>query len=170
MDLAAKIRTIPDFPIKGIQFKDITPLLLDPEAFAEVIDVFVGRYEGRGITKIIGVESRGFIFGAALAHRLRIGFVPIRKKGKLPADTLEESYDLEYGKATVEIHRDALTPNDHVVLLDDLMATGGTLAASCLLIERLGAKIEEVITVIELTFLNGRQKLEGRPYHTLLQF
>jgi adenine phosphoribosyltransferase len=170
MDLATRIRNIPDFPIPGIQFKDITPILLDPAAFAQVIDTLAERYANRGITKIVGVESRGFIFGAALAYKLGIGFVPVRKKGKLPAETLEETYDLEYGQATIEIHVDALTGEDTALILDDLLATGGTLAATCRLVEQLGASIAEVATVIELTFLNGREKLDGRPYYTLLTF
>jgi adenine phosphoribosyltransferase len=170
MDLIAKIRNVPDFPIPGIQFKDITPLLGDPEAFRAVMDLLAERYEGKAITRIVGIESRGFIFGAALASRLGVGFVPIRKKGKLPADTLEETYSLEYGTATIEIHRDALTAADRVVVLDDLLATGGTLGAACRLVERLDARIHEVATLIELTFLNGREKLGDRPFHAFIQF
>lgn len=170
MDLAASIRNIPDFPIPGIQFKDITPVLLDPKTFSEVIDSLAERYQDRGITKIVGVESRGFIFGAALAYKLGLGFVPVRKKGKLPAETLEETYQLEYGQATIEIHTDALDEKDSVLVLDDLLATGGTLGATCRLVEKLGAKIVEVATVIELTFLNGREKLGDRPYFTMVQF
>jgi len=170
MDLAARIRTIPDFPIPGIQFKDITPVLLDPQAFAHVIDSLARRYANRGITKIVGVESRGFIFGAALAYKLGLAFVPVRKKGKLPAQTLEETYDLEYGQATMGIHTDAIGGEDKVLVLDDLLATGGTLAATCRLVERLGAEVVEIATLIELSFLNGREKLGGRPYYTMLQF
>lgn len=170
MNLADKVRTIPDFPIPGIQFKDITPILLDPEAFAQVTRTFAERYRNRGITKIVGVESRGFLFGAALALQLGVGFVPVRKKGKLPADTIEETYDLEYGQATIEVHTDALTARDSVLVLDDLLATGGTLAATCRLVEKLGASIAEVATVIELAFLDGRAKLGGRPYYTILTF
>ncbi len=170
MNLAEKVRNIPDFPIPGIQFKDITPLLLDPAAFAEIIRLLAERCEGRRVTRIAGIESRGFLFGAALAYHLGVGFAPIRKKGKLPAACIEESYALEYGTATIEMHKDALEPGDQVIVLDDLLATGGTLGAACKLVERLGANIVEVVTVIELTILNGRENLGGRPYYTIIQF
>ncbi len=170
MDLSQKIRNIPDFPIPGIQFKDITPLLQDAKAFAETIDQLAKRYEGKGITQIVGVESRGFIFGGALANRLGAGFVPVRKRGKLPAETFQETYDLEYGSATVEMHKDALTKSDRVLILDDLLATGGTLAAACRLVDKFGAQVVEIATIIELSFLKGRDKLGGRPYFTLIRF
>lgn len=170
MDWVSQIRTIPDFPKPGIQFKDITPLLQDPKAFAAVTDLFVERYKSAGVTAIVGIESRGFIFGAALAMRLGVAFVPVRKKGKLPAKTIAATYDLEYGSATIEIHTDALKASDKVVVLDDLLATGGTLAAACSLVEKLGARIHEVATVVELSFLDGRSKLGARPYHSLCQF
>ncbi|MEQ8819083.1 MAG: adenine phosphoribosyltransferase [Sumerlaeia bacterium] len=165
MDILSKIRNIPDFPKPGIQFKDITTLLADPEGFNAVIFNLAKRYHDAGLTKIVGVESRGFIFGAALAHALGLGFVPVRKEGKLPHETLGKSYELEYGSATIEIHKDALTPDDRVVIIDDLMATGGTLEATVHLVEQLGAEIAEVWVLMELSFLNGKGKLGGVPYH-----
>lgn len=170
LDLATCIRDVPDFPKPGILFKDITPLLQDAAAFAQAIDELAAPHIGGGITKVAGVESRGFIFAAALAVRLEAGFVPIRKKGKLPYKTIRETYDLEYGQDTIEIHEDALVPGEKVLLVDDLLATGGTLAASARLLERLGADIVEIATVVELEFLNGREKLGGRPYRTLIKF
>ncbi|OPZ11006.1 MAG: Adenine phosphoribosyltransferase [candidate division BRC1 bacterium ADurb.BinA364] len=170
MDLAAYIRDIPDFPKPGILFKDITPLLAAPEAFAETIRLFAERYRGRGIDRIMGVESRGFIFGAALALELGLPFIPARKPGKLPYKTISESYSLEYGEATLEIHEDALEQGDKVLLMDDLLATGGTLAACRKLIERLGGEVAEIATVVELAFLNGRERLGGAPYFSLVRF
>ena len=166
MDLESRIRTVPDFPKPGIQFKDITTLLSDPEAFNAVVFALAQRYHDKGLTKVVGVESRGFIFGAALAHALGLGFVPIRKVGKLPAATFQRSYDLEYGSATIELHRDALAPEDRVVLIDDLLATGGTLAAAAELIDEAGAHLEEIWVLIELGFLPGRAKLPGRRVHS----
>lgn len=165
LEILNKVRNVPDFPKPGIQFKDITTLLADPEAFRYVMDRLQERYSNQGVTKVVGIESRGFIFGAALADRLHAGFVPVRKKGKLPADTIEASYELEYGEATIEIHRDALNPGDRVVVLDDLLATGGTLKASCDLVRELGAQILEVWVLIELGFLPGREKITGLPFH-----
>ncbi|MBX3729483.1 MAG: adenine phosphoribosyltransferase [Candidatus Sumerlaeia bacterium] len=168
MDLLSKIRNVPDFPKPGIQFKDITTLVGDAEAFGFVIDELARRYRGKGLTKVVGVESRGFIFGAALAHVLGIGFVPVRKAGKLPAETIRESYELEYGEATVELHVDALGTNDRVLLVDDLLATGGTLEAAARLIERSGASIHEIWVLIELAFLPGRARLKAWPLHAEL--
>lgn len=159
MDLGAKIRNVPDFPKPGIQFKDITTLLKDAEAFRAVMELLEKRYKSAGVTKVVGIESRGFLFGAALADRLGVGFVPVRKAGKLPADAIQRSYELEYGEATVELHRDALTAADRVVVIDDLIATGGTLRAACELIEELGASVHEVWVLIELAFLGGKEKL-----------
>lgn len=170
MDLNAHIRNVPDFPQPGIQFKDITPLLGNPTALAYVIDTLAARYFGQGIEYVVGVESRGFIFGAPLAYRLGAGFVPVRKKGKLPADTIEESYDLEYGKATIEIHKDAVRKGAKVLVVDDVLATGGTLAATCGLVERAGGAIAEVVTIIELSFLDGTKKLGARKYYSLLKY
>ncbi len=168
MDLLTFIRDIPDFPKPGIIFKDITPLLNNPEAFKASIDQLASRYAGKRIDKIVGIEARGFIFAGALAYRLGTGMVPVRKKGKLPYKTLSETYELEYGTDTMEMHEDAIKPGDHVLVLDDLIATGGTLAATCRLVEKLGGSIVEVATLIELSFLNGRAKVKEYPYFTLL--
>jgi adenine phosphoribosyltransferase len=170
MNLADYIRDIPDFPKEGIIFKDITPLVAAPEAMAHVIDQLAERYRDRGLTRIVGIESRGFIFGAALAYKLALPFIPARKPGKLPYKTIAESYSLEYGEATLELHEDALAKGDKILVLDDLMATGGTLAATCKLVERLGGEVAEVATIIELAFLNGREKLDGRPFHAMLSY
>lgn len=169
-DLASFIRDVPDFPKPGIMFKDITPLLQSKEAFVRTIAELSAPHEGGGVTKVAGVESRGFIFAAAIALRLGAGFVPIRKKGKLPYKTIAESYDLEYGQDTIEIHEDAVAKGEKVLLVDDVLATGGTLAASARLLERVGADIVELATVIELEFLNGREKLGGRKFRALVKY
>lgn len=153
------IRDVPDFPVKGIIFKDITPLLRNPEALRMACDALVERFAGGGVTAVCGMEARGFIFGSILAYKLGVGFVPLRKPGKLPSDTRTISYQLEYGTATLEIHKDAVGPKDTVLMVDDLLATGGTMAASCRLVESLGAKIQACAFVIELEFLKGREKL-----------
>jgi len=170
MDLASVIRNVPDFPKPGIQFKDITTLLQNPQAFREVIDGWKKRYEGKDVTAIVGADARGFIFGGALAYAMNLPFIPARKKGKLPAETISESFALEYGTDTVEIHVDALRPSDRVVLIDDLLATGGTMAAIANLVKKLGAQVVEAAFVIELTTLKGRQKLAGVPVHSLVEF
>lgn len=170
MDLASFIRNVPDFPEPGIQFKDITTLLQRPEALAFVVNTWKERYANKGIQAIVGAESRGFIFGAPLAFALHLPFVPVRKPGKLPWETESCSYDLEYGSSTLEIHTDAFKAGDRIVVIDDLLATGGTLKAACELCERLKADIVEVAVVIELPPLNGRQKLEGYPIHSLIEF
>ncbi|MBN1478352.1 adenine phosphoribosyltransferase [Candidatus Sumerlaeota bacterium] len=167
-DLAALIRDVPDFPKPGIVFKDITTLLRDPEGLRRTIDHFADHCREHHLTAVVGVESRGFIFGAALADRLGVGFVPVRKPGKLPAETLSESYELEYGTDSLEIHRDALTTGDRVVIIDDLLATGGTLQATVKLVRALGAEVAEVLCLIELAFLNGRAKLTDVPLHTVI--
>lgn len=159
--LKAAIRDIPDFPQPGILFKDITPVLNDPKLFRAAVDLFAKRHRDKGIRKIAVIDARGFLFGAALAYKLKAGVVPIRKKGKLPYQTYEESYDLEYGSATLAIHIDAFSPGEPVVLVDDLLATGGTALASAKLIERAGGKVEEIDFLVELGFLNGRAKLGG---------
>lgn len=169
-NIKAAIRDIPDFPKPGILFKDITPVLGDPALFRACIDHFAARHKGGTINKIAAIESRGFLFGAALADRLGIGLVPIRKKGKLPHKTVEMTYDLEYGSATIEAHIDAFTPGDHVLLIDDLLATGGTAAAAVALIEKLGGRVTELDFLVELTFLNGRAKLPGRAIHAPVAF
>lgn len=160
--IKSKIRTIPHWPKQGVMFRDITTLLKDNEGFKRVIEIFYSRYKNRNIEIIAGIESRGFIIGGILANKLGVGFVPIRKKGKLPAETEKEEYDLEYGKDTVEIHKDAISPGQKVLLIDDLIAVGGTSLASCNLIEKLGGKIEEVAFIIELEDLKGREKLESK--------
>jgi adenine phosphoribosyltransferase len=159
--IKAAIRDIPDFPKPGILFKDITPVLSDPKLFREAVALMADRHRASKVTKIAAIEARGFLFGGAMAAALNLGVIPIRKKGKLPHKTLAATYDLEYGSATLEIHGDALTSADRVVLIDDVLATGGTALASAGLIEQLGAKVVEIDFLIELSFLNGRQKLTG---------
>jgi adenine phosphoribosyltransferase len=157
--LQSTIRTVPDFPKKGIIFRDITTLLKDPAAFRRAVDTFYDHYAHDRISKVVSVESRGFIFGAPLAYRLGAGFVPVRKPGKLPASTLRQEYALEYGTDAVEIHRDAISPTDRVLILDDLLATGGTIQAACALVERLGGTIAGLAFLIELSFLGARARL-----------
>jgi adenine phosphoribosyltransferase len=170
--LRSRIRTVPDWPISGVQFRDITPLLQSPLAFRVLIDEFVHRYFDQTPDAIAGLDARGFIIGSVLAYELNIGFVPIRKKGKLPFSTLEETYALEYGEATVEIHTDAVTPGSRVVLIDDLIATGGTMLAGKVLLERLGAQVIEGAAIVDLPALGGSRKLRdaGLPLFTLLEF
>ena len=169
-NLADLIRNIPDFPIPGIQFKDITTLLGDGRAFRQVVDTFAERYADRAIDAVVGIESRGFMFSAPLAYRLGVGLVPVRKHGKLPAATYRVEYALEYGSNQLEIHRDAFKPGARVVIIDDLLATGGTVAAACQLVEMAGGVVEEVAFVIELAFLNGREKLERYPFYSMIQY
>jgi adenine phosphoribosyltransferase len=164
------IRNIPDFPLPGVQFKDITPLLQDAAAFRQVIDELAGRYEGQRVDLVAGVESRGFIFSAPVAYRLGAGLIPIRKPGKLPAETIEVAYSLEYGTNTLQVHRDALQPGTRVLLVDDLLATGGTIRAAAQLMERLGGEIVELAFVIELAFLHGRDNLAQYPIFSLVQY
>jgi len=167
---ASLIRDIPDFPKSGILFKDITPVLGDAAAFQEVIDRFVAQAQGLSPDLIVGVESRGFLFGTPIALALGIGFVPIRKVGKLPAETIQEEYALEYGTAAVEVHRDAIRPGQRVLIVDDLLATGGTAAAAAKLVEKLGGKVAGFDFLIELEFLAGRQALSGYDVHSLLTY
>ena len=169
-ELLAKIRSVPDFPKKGIMFRDITTLLKDGPAFARAVDLLEERYRGIRVDKVAGVESRGFILGAPLALRLGAGFVPIRKPGKLPAPVAREEYALEYGTDAVEIHRDAFRPGERVLLHDDLLATGGTMAAACRLVQSLGGSIVGVSFLIELSFLKGRGKLAPYDVFSLLQY
>lgn len=159
------IRDVPDFPVAGVVFKDIAPVLSDPILFKMVVDHFAHVHRKSEIRKIAGIEARGFMFGAALAYEMEIGFVPIRKKGKLPGKTAAASYDLEYGRATIEIHEDAVFLGEPVLLIDDLLATGGTAAAAAGLLELLGAEVVEINFLIELAFLNGRKKLNGHKIH-----
>jgi adenine phosphoribosyltransferase len=166
------IRTVPDWPEKGVQFRDITPLLSNPRVFRVLIDQFVHRYFDEKPAAIAGLDARGFIIGAVLAYELNIGFIPIRKKGKLPFNTVQESYELEYGNATVEIHTDAVQAGDRVVLIDDLIATGGTMLAGMRLLQRLGAQVIEGAAIVDLPELGGSAKLRaaGLPLFTLVYF
>lgn len=164
------VRDVPDFPKPGILFKDITPLLQDPELFRRILCLLTERYSARQVDLVVAIESRGFVFGAPLAHALGVGFVPIRKKGKLPYDTVEVSYDLEYGTATIEVHRDAIAPNQRVVIVDDVLATGGTAAATCHLVERQHGRVVECAFVIELAFLKGLNKLTAYDVCTLARY
>jgi adenine phosphoribosyltransferase len=168
--LAELIRDIPDFPKPGILFKDITTLLKDGPAFRQTIDELEARCREYGATKIIGIESRGFIFAAPLAERLGAGFVPVRKLGRLPAQTVRAEYALEYGTNTVEMHRDAIAAGERVLIVDDLLATGGTCRASIELVESLGGVVAGCVFLAELTFLNGRQALAGYDIQTLIQY
>ena len=164
------IRDIPDFPKAGVVFKDITPLLADPEGFSLVIESLATRFEGLGVTKVIGIEARGFIIAAPIAHRLGAGFVPVRKVGKLPWQVEAEAYELEYGTGLLELHSDAVEIDERVLIVDDVLATGGTAAATVRLIERLGAKVVGLGFVIELGFLNGRRQVPGRDILSLLHY
>ena len=164
-DLKQRIRSIPDFPKRGIMFRDITTLLKDGRALRQAVDGLAVPFAGEGVELVVGMEARGFILGGAVAARLGAGFVPVRKKGKLPAETVEETYELEYGTDTLAMHSDAVRPGQKVLMLDDLLATGGTMAASCRLVEKLGGKIVGCAFLIELSFLKGRDKL--RPYRIL---
>jgi len=168
--LKSTIRSIPNFPKKGIVFRDITTLLKDPKAMKLVIDLFYEEYRDENISKVVSVESRGFIFGAALAYKLHAGFLPIRKKGKLPADTVQQQYDLEYGTDSMEIHTDAIQPGDRIIVHDDLLATGGTIEAACKLVERLQGEIVGLSFLIELSFLNGRERIKQYPIQTLITY
>jgi len=170
MNLNELIRDVSDFPKKGIVFKDITTLLKDGPAFAEVINMFKKRYEDKRVDKVAGIESRGFIFGGALANLLNCGFVPVRKPGKLPYDTISEDYSLEYGTNSLEIHTDAVAEGENILIIDDLLATGGTAEAVVKLIKRLKGNIIGVEFLIELDFLNGRKKLEGYPVNSLIKY
>ena len=166
------IRTIPDFPHEGIMFRDVTTLFSDPRGFRVAIDQLLHPYAGQPIDKVVGLEARGFILGGAIAHQLSLGFVPIRKKGKLPGKTIEQDYTLEYGTATMEVHDDALQPGEKVLLVDDLLATGGTAEAGIKLIERMAAEVIGCAFVIDLPDIGGRAKLEslGMNVHALCQF
>ncbi|OGQ07686.1 MAG: adenine phosphoribosyltransferase [Deltaproteobacteria bacterium RIFCSPLOWO2_12_FULL_40_28] len=164
------IRDVPDFPKPGIIFKDITPLLKDPQSFRDIIDAFAEQFKNKGIQKIVGIESRGFMFGAALAYQLGIGFIPVRKKGKLPWKTVSQSYDLEYGTDTVEMHADAVETGECVLVVDDLLATGGTAEAVNLLLKKQKAKVFGFAFVVELEFLKGREKLVHHNILSLVKF
>jgi adenine phosphoribosyltransferase len=167
---AALIRDVPDFPKPGITFKDITPLLADPVAFAEVVDRMAEPFVGRGVTKVVGIEARGFVVAAPVAHRLGAGFVPVRKPGKLPWETASEAYELEYGTDELEVHLDAIAPGEKVLVVDDVIATGGTALAAARLVEGLGGQVVGLAFLIELAFLHGRAKLKGHPVTSLIVY
>lgn len=170
--IRSHIRTVPDWPAPGVQFRDITPLLANPKVFRVLIDQFVHRYFDTRPDAIAGLDARGFIIGSVLAYELNLGFVPIRKQGKLPFTTVAETYELEYGSATVEIHTDAVAPGSRVVLIDDLVATGGTMLAGKRLLERLGAKVVEAAAIVDLPELGGSTRLReaGLPLYALVDF
>ena len=168
--LKAAIRDVPDFPKPGIVFKDITPILGDPALFRLAVDTLAAPYAGKGIRKVAAIDARGFIFGAGVAARLGAGFVPVRKKGKLPYRTFEEACTLEYGEAVLAVHVDAFEKGEPVLLMDDLLATGGTAAAAARLVEKAGGKIVAIAFLVELAFLKGRARLAGYPVSTVIQF
>jgi adenine phosphoribosyltransferase len=170
VEIEGLIRAIPDFPIPGILFRDITPLLKDKQGFRRAIDLFVERFKGRGIDYVVAVEARGYILGAPIAYAIAAGFIPVRKPGKLPHDKLSEEYALEYGTNSLEIHADALAEGDRVLVVDDLLATGGTAAATRKLLERLGAKVEAFAFLVELSALSGREALAGAEVVTFLTY
>ena len=169
-EIERAIRDIPDFPKPGILFKDITPVLADARLFSGAIDLLAANHAPGSIDAVVGIDARGFIFAAAAATKLQVGFIPVRKKGKLPYKTIEQDYALEYGHATVAIHTDALKPGARVLLIDDLLATGGTAGAAVQLIQKIGAQIVELAFLIELKFLNGRDKLKGLPIRSLVVY
>ena len=169
-ELAALIRDIPDWPEPGIVFKDITPLLADGAGFQAALDAMVAPHRGTEVTKVIGIEARGFIFAAPIASILGAGFVPIRKKGKLPHDIHHQEYDLEYGTDRIEVHSDGITPGDKVLIVDDVLATGGTAAAAVALVEALGGEVVGFCVLVELDFLNGRSRLVGTEVHSVVHY
>jgi adenine phosphoribosyltransferase len=168
--LKSKIRSVPDFPKAGILFYDITTLLRDKIGFGQTIDALIKPFSGQSIDIVVGVESRGFIIGGAVADRLGSGFAPVRKKGKLPSTTVQETYDLEYGTDCLEIHSDAVEPGQRVLIVDDVLATGGTAAATTALVRRLGGDVRALAFLVELEFLNGRAKLGGEEIHSVLKY
>lgn len=170
MDYKSLIREVPDFPKPGILFYDITTLLKDATAFRSIVDELTFRYREKCIAKVIGIESRGFIFGAPLAYRLGAGFIPVRKPGKLPADTFEVQYNLEYGSNSLAIHRDAIEEGEQVLIVDDLLATGGTAAATVNLVRQLGGRMMGLVFLVELAALKGREKLNGCDIHSLVTY
>jgi adenine phosphoribosyltransferase len=168
--LKSKIRSVPDFPKPGINFFDITTLLRDRDGFRSTIDAITTPFDGKSIDIVVGVESRGFILGGAVADRLKSGFAPVRKKGKLPSHTVQETYDLEYGTDCLEIHSDAVERGQRVLIVDDVLATGGTAAATTALVRRLGGDVQALVFLIELEFLNGRRKLGSETIHSVLKY
>jgi adenine phosphoribosyltransferase len=169
-EIRSLIRDVPDFPEPGIVFKDITPVLADPIAFSTIIDLIVVHFGRGNVDKVVGIEARGFILGAPVAYHFGAGVIPVRKAGKLPSETEGEEYDLEYGTATLEIHRDAVTPGERVLVVDDVLATGGTARAAVNLVERIGGNVCGVACLIELGFLGGREKLRDHDVFTLIRY
>jgi adenine phosphoribosyltransferase len=170
MNLKDSIRSIPGWPIDGVIFRDITTLMQNPEAYRNTCDVFYNRYKSLDIDKVVGIDARGFVFGAVLAYQLNVGFIPVRKKGKLPYKTVSEQYTLEYGKNTVEMHEDAITEGEKVVIVDDLIATGGTIEAAVKLVKKLGGDILECAFIVELPELKGREKIKDQKIFTICEF
>ena len=170
MDIKESIRTVPHWPIEGVMFRDITTLLQDTEAFAGACDALYDRYKDMIIDKIVGIDARGFIFGAVLAYKLGVGFIPVRKKGKLPHKTISEEYSLEYGTNVVEMHEDSIEKGEKILIVDDLIATGGTISAAIKMVERLGGEVIECAFIIELPDLKGRKKIEGYKIFALTEF
>lgn len=169
-DLKRYIRNIKDYPKKGVVFRDITTLLKNGKALKQAVDLLYKGYKGGKVDLIAAIESRGFILGGALANKMSVGFVPVRKIGKLPADCIEQKYDLEYGTDTLEVHRDAVKKRQKVLIVDDLLATGGTLQATCKLVEKLGGKVAGILVLIELSFLKGREKLKNYDLFSLIKY
>jgi adenine phosphoribosyltransferase len=170
MDLTKTIRSIPDWPIKGVIFRDLTTLMQNPEAYKAACDALYEHYKGMNIEKVVGIDARGFVFGGVLAYLLNVGFVPVRKKGKLPYKTISASYSLEYGEDHVEMHEDAITKGERVVIVDDLIATGGTMEAAVKLVKELGGEIVECAFIVELPDLKGREKIKDQKVFTLCEF
>ena len=168
--IKSKIRTVPNWPKKGIMFRDITTLVKDPEGLKETIDLLYERYKDKKIDKVVGIESRGFIFGAPLAYLLGCGFVPVRKPGKLPADCISEEYTLEYGTDKIEIHKDAIDKGEKILIIDDLIATGGTISAAVSLVKKLGGEVVECAFIVDLVDLKGRDKLTGEKVYSVVEF
>jgi adenine phosphoribosyltransferase len=170
MNLKDSIRSIPDWPIEGVIFRDLTTLMQDPEAYRSACDLFYDRYKNLNIDKVVGIDARGFVFGAVLAYQLNVGFIPVRKKGKLPYKTVSQEYTLEYGKNTVEMHEDSITEGEKVVIIDDLIATGGTIEAAVKLVKKLGGEILECGFIVELPELKGRDKIKDQNIFTICEF
>lgn len=170
MELKETVRSIVGWPIEGVIFRDLTTLMKDPQAMKESCDLLYERYKDQDLDKVVAIDARGFVFGAVLAYKLGIGFIPVRKKGKLPADTIEQSYSLEYGSGTLEVHKDGITAGERVVVVDDLIATGGTVGATVQLVQKLGAEVVECAFVIELPDLNGRAQIPDCKVFAIMKF
>jgi len=166
--IAALLRDVPDFPSPGVVFKDISPVLADPAMFEAAVEAMIDPFRGDSVVKVAGIEARGFVFAAPIGLRMRAGVVPVRKPGKLPGATVEQSYDLEYGTDTVQIHADAVSPGERVLIVDDVLATGGTAAATVALLQRMGAEVVGISVLLELGFLGGRRKLDGHVVHAVV--